>query len=287
MLVAPLPTSGRLATACLDLMHAPLFALVAVVLFVALRRKLPRNLFAATTITWILAAGLGLLMEMLQAVTGRSPTAHDAMANALGAGAGALWAAAQMLEKRGRRVILRITGSVLLLAALAAPLADLADFTFQWLDMPVLASFERPLELSRWMSNDCRLSRVRSHASDGSWALRVDLEPGKYPGPNMIFPWRDWSQHKELVFDVTLDDGPPLPLVVKVVDREHDGRLDDRFHAAIRLTPGHRTVRIPLAEIAAAPRTRRLDLAQIVYLQLFTIDLEHPRTLHLDGIRLR
>ena len=74
---------------------------------------------------------------------------------------------------------------------------------------------------------------------------------------------------------------------MKIVDREHDGRFDDRFHTAIRLAPGRRTVRISLAEVAAAPHTRSLDLAQIAYFQLFTTDLDRPRTIHLDGIHLR
>jgi hypothetical protein len=128
---------------------------------------------------------------------------------------------------------------------------------------------------------------VRAHASDGGWALRIDLQPGEYPGVSLEHPLPDWSRYDVLRLDLVLDDGPPLVVVVKIEDRHHTGDYHDRFHQSTRLMPGENDVRVLLSEVARAPRDRPMDLTRIARVQLFTGRLDARRTLYLDNVRLQ
>ena len=78
----------------------------------------------------------------------------------------------------------------------------------------------------------------------------------------------------------------PLELIVKLQDKIHNGEVDDRFHRIVRLTPGRHEVRIPLSEVAGAPRGRRMDLTRMGMLQFFAIQPPQRRTFYLDNVRL-
>ncbi len=286
MLAIPLPDGGRGFGALSDLLHGPFFAVLAVLVLRVLRAWLPRHDVPTMVTTWILVAGFGLATEVMQGLVGRDPSWQDVWADALGATAGTLWAAG-IAATRATRVCISVVCSLLLVVAAARPSLVLADICLQRFQMPQLATFEHPLELSRWVGRECRVTRVRCHATEGSWALRVDLQPGKYPGITLRDPPPDWSSYVQLVFDVELDDGPPLDLVVKIEDIEHDGEYYDRFHQKVRLSPGRHQVQVALTDVAAAPRGREMDLRGIASLQLFTVQLDCPRTIHLDHVRLR
>ena len=110
---------------------------------------------------------------------------------------------------------------------------------------------------------------------------------GDYPGATLEWPARDWAAYDDLQFDIYLESGPGLDLVVKIEDLDHDGRYQDRYHRTVPLGPGPNRTRIELSEVARAPRRRRLDLRRIRRLQFFTVGPSRPRTLYFDGIRLR
>ena len=84
-------------------------------------------------------------------------------------------------------------------------------------------------------------------------------------------------------------DDTILPLTVSIRDHEHfrrGGAYQDRFNGRYFIAPGWNDLRIPIAEIRAAPAERALDLAGLSELVIFTVDLEHPRLLYLDRVRL-
>jgi len=114
----------------------------------------------------------------------------------------------------------------------------------------------------------------------------MELQPGVYPGAALRWPVPDWSPYDELVFELCLDQGAPLDLVVKIVDATHNGEYEDRFHRKLRLEPGTREFRISLAEVAASPRGRQLDLRRIASLQFFTSKLGSARRVYLDNVHL-
>jgi hypothetical protein len=84
-------------------------------------------------------------------------------------------------------------------------------------------------------------------------------------------------------------DEAALSLTVSIRDHEHfrrGGAYHDRFNGRYLIAPGWNDLRIPIAEIRAAPAERALDLADLSELVLFTVDLAHPRRLYLDRARL-
>lgn len=286
-LIVPMSESSREITALCDFLHAPGFAVFAVLILAVLRRAMPRFPVLAVPTTWVLVAGFGFTTEVMQRFVGRDPSWQDVWADALGAGAGALWAGSRTASSRRLRLGIPVVCGLMLVVGGAKPLLLLTDACRQRFEMPKLASFEHSLELSRWIGRECRVKRVRSHATHGSWALRVDMQPGGYPGVALEYPLPDWSDYDELVFDVDLDNGPPLELTVKIEAWQHRGDYYDRFDQVVRLMPGRRRVRIALSDVAAGSRERALDLRSIRRLQLFAFRLDSHRTLHLDNLRLR
>ncbi len=287
LLTVPVPSRGREVHALLDLAHAPTFGVLALIVLAAGRGRLPRSPRRAVLAAWAAVALFGGVMERAQALSGRHPSGHDALANALGAAAFLAFAAARSAPTRGRRLARVVAGSALLIVPSAPPLLTLADVGWQARDLPRLASFERPTELSRWDFGDCRAARSRAHATDGAWSLRLELGPGPYPSATLTWPPRDWSGHDALTFDADLSPGPPLALVVKVEDMAPGRRAGDRFERVVRLRPGAQRVRFELSDVANAPAGRPLDLRRVGRLQFFAVDLRSPRVLYIDDVRLR
>ena len=286
-LLVPLPQNTRAVAAVFDLMHAPLFAMLA---FLGARTWQARrggstSLIAAAV--WLVLCGFGAGIELLQGLVERFPSWNDALANALGAGAGVLGFAAVRL--RPTAGVLGCVGAAALLIGVASwsPVATLVDWYRQRRDVSLLASFEDSLELRRWTAQNASMERSREYVTHGEWSLRLDLAEARYPGMESLHLPRDWSRFEELVFDVALPEGPELRLVVKIYDERHNMETEDRFHAVIPLKPGPHRVRIPLEDVARAPQGREMDLTRIRCLQFFAVAPRDRRTLFFDNVRLR
>jgi len=291
-LMTPLPFHGRLASALGDMTHAPVFALLALGCYLAVRR-LGIARWSAGLLVWLLVAAFGLATEVAQSFVGRGDSWMDLLNDALGGAAGVLIGMALEASSRARRTWGIVAGLAIISAAEIDAVTAVWDCIVQRRDMPLLASFEGWRELDRWWSGEAEMKRVESHATDGRHALKVDLFPGVYPGVVLVEPPRDWSGYKTLAFDVEVEPDPsgdtraaPLELIVKIEDLAHNGEYHDRFHRLLKLHPGRHEIRIPLAQIAAAPRGRAMDMQQIKMLQLFSIGLPRQRTFYLDHIRL-
>lgn len=287
-LVVPLPRSGyRFGAYVGDLFHGPVFAVLTVLLCRALLMWRVENRWIAAAAAWVALVAFGVATEVVQYFVGRNMSGHDLLADAAGATAGVLWELGRGQHWPAARRGLALAAALVLVLTAARPVLLLADCYWQHAEMPMLASFEHPLELSRWAPAESRLDRVQQHATDGQWSLRVDLAAGTYPGVSMMWTPRDWTGYSELAFDVHLDDGPPLAVVVKIVDEQTSWDASDRFERTVRLVPGENGVRIALAEVAAAPADRALDLTRVFLFQIFTVHPDRPRTLHLDHVHLR
>lgn len=284
LLLAPLPAEARFVRALIDMGHAPLFATLAVIVLLACRQLAGRHFYRWAVIAWGLLIAFGWASEVAQGYTGRGPSLQDALANTVGASAGVLWYLSR--QSTWRWLGLALAGALLLVGE-AYPLSNFGDTLWQYYQMPVIATFESPTELFRWQSNRSTIGRVREHATEGTWALRIDLEPSQHPGAAMDSPPANWSGYEELLVDLFLADGPPVTLVVKVEDRWHNHDPSDRFERRFKLGPGPQTLRFSLADIAAAPADRELDLQNVSFVQFYVVQLTEPRTLYLDHIRLQ
>ncbi|NQU26315.1 MAG: VanZ family protein [Candidatus Nealsonbacteria bacterium] len=287
LLLVPQPDWGRMRMldAAGDMMHAPVFALFAVVIWKVLRTRGSGSDVRRGLIAFAIVAGFGAATEVLQGFVGRHPSWLDLSSNLLGSAAGILWMHRATVASAPRRRL--AAGAVTLLAvAWVVPTSTLVDTILQQYEMPRLASFEHALELSRWRCYESRVARVPEHATHGDRALRVELYAGIYPGVLLDAPVPDWSAYDELAMDVTLPPDRPLDLVVKIEDEMHNGETDDRFNRGVRLHPGRQEVRIALSDVAAAPQQRTMDLRRIRRMQIFAADLSATRTFYLDNVRL-
>ncbi len=282
LLLLPLAPNGRVGRALMDLCHGPLFAIIAGGTCWAFRGSPSPKTRAAGV--WIFCAGLGLSSEVLQHWVGRQPSWHDVRANLLGTTAGVLWMNNQIAGRS--KIGSRLFAGLLLVGALLNPAWILADAASQALEMPSLASFEFPWELSRWSVQDCRIQRVRQHSTSGDWALQVDFDRRKYPGLAIPEVPPNWTFYREIAFDVTLEAPDSLNLIVKITDEAHNWESNDRFHYQAHLTSGLNRIRILLRDVQQAPESRLMDLSRMRMLQFFLIDPKTPARIYLDNIRL-
>ncbi len=286
LLFVPLPESGRFWSTLADAAHAPFFALLAAVAMSVVPR--PRSgaatIISATAVVAALTL-FGLAAEVLQQWTGRQASWSDVAANAAGALCGVVAVAAARAPSRRRACLAGVAG-LALLAGEWEPAWTMADWWWQWRQRPQLASFETWHELRHWSAREAEIARVAEHATDGRYALKIRLGPGRYPGTALVPP-ADWSAWSELTFDVWLAGTEPLPLVAKIADARHRGDPRDRFHQRFVLQPGFQqiTVRLPITERLRSGRY--LDVRRIAMFQLFAVELDRPRILYLDNLRLR
>jgi hypothetical protein len=289
------PGFGRALGVLLDMMHGPAFALFAAILVPALHKRTPLQPKTIAIGAWIFMVGGGCLTEIVQSFIGRSASWHDVAANTLGVTAGVLWASGRTY--RSRQIRRRTTAVAILLLCVAAARVPivLADCLIQQMERPMLASFERPLEMIRWKSHNCKISRVNEHATHGRFAIR--LEPGEkdYSAFYCRKPLAGWSDYKTLAVDVAVDvahgnaGGPEeVQLIVQIQDHisARTSEPSDRYERLFRLRPGTHEMKISLADVADAPQGREMDLDSISVLCFTLINLDRPHVLHIDNVRL-
>ncbi len=283
LLLMPVKYPGRILGVVFDFAHVPVFA---VFVYVVIRLVCGREPSWKVAIAIaVVAAGFGLGGEFLQRYVGRSGDWGDAASNAIGAAIGftvGTW-------RKWRRGPLLVVGLALAAGVFAVyfnPVRTLTDLFRQQTELPLLASFENELELSRWRCGLSKLSRSTEHVSDGRFSLRWELNPGLYPQCTLHWPVNDWTPYRALEFDVWNDADEPLEIITKIEDFRHNNTHSDRFHQTVNVAKGKTTVRVDLKAVQDAPADRKMDMALITRLTLFTIDLRKQRVLHIDRLQL-
>jgi hypothetical protein len=261
--------------------HVGFFGLVALVLLQTPRlRALPFGPRAGWVLLIVLL--MGIVIELVQALFGRSAGLRDLWQNAVGAAA-----AVSLYAPAGRqRRWLAGVAAVLVAFELAGPAIGLWDRAVARSQFPVLGEFDTRFEHRRWASGvpDAAVART------GARSLRLDLEPGRYAGTTLQRSFGDWSGYAYLEISLYNPDEQTLPITVSIRDREHfrrGGAYEDRYNGEFIVQRGWNDLRIPLSEVRDAPAERSLDLADLGEVVIFTVDLQYPRVLYLDRVRLR
>ncbi|MCG8585091.1 MAG: hypothetical protein MI757_10295 [Pirellulales bacterium] len=281
-LLLPMPELGRTGTALADLLHAPCFAILAVLVYSMLRPHVGMNSSWLAIICWAALVIFSGGTEWAQKLSDRSPSYGDIFANVAGVTAGILVAWGRERSKKAAY----LAAAVLIALAVTQPVLTLIDVAIARSNFPLIASFEQPLEMRRWSEQNSAKSRVKRHATHGEWSMRIELQPAQYPGTFILLTENDWSGYETLVLDVYSEHDRLFDAIVKIEDKSHEGDYFDRFHHKATLKPGANTIRISLADVAAAPRDRAMDMTEINVLQLFTIKPNSKITLYLDNVRL-
>lgn len=283
-LAVPMPFHGPGVGSLSDLCHAPVFALVAFLIFAVAKDGIRRSAILTSIVCGIALVAAGAVMEVVQAFVGRQPSVGDVLANAGGTLAGGLFYHSRRIRWQWS-VVTVLVGIAILVRFTLSPAFVVADAIRQRREMPLIASFESARELRRWTGQACSWRMDSRHATHGDSSLRVELQPGRFPGVRLeTAPL--WAGYEQLQFDCFLAGSEPLTVVVKIHDWHHNGELDDRFNRRIVLAPGGNRITIPLQEIVDAPAARELDMRAIEGFSLFAVRLRAGRTIYLDEIRL-
>lgn len=298
-LVFPFPMKGRLWGDLFDLAHAPVFclSLIALVGFLdpvaagfsaRFQTIVPMTIRRVAVITLVLMT-TGLVGEFLQKFAGRSPSWGDVFANSAGLLAGLCWIGSRKCPTPFKRPLVA-TAVGIILAISANPLLEIWDSIERIRSFPALASFERAREIRNWIGHNANAQISNDWSSDGDYSLSVRLHQSQYPGAALIYLGRDWSEFKQLRFDVMNPGKQNLKLIVKIQDQPHsDTGFDyhDRYHQEIEIRAGEQSdVVVDLENVKNAPASRQMDMTQINMIDIFSVDVVSPLAFYVDRVRL-
>lgn len=288
-LLAPSPFKGRVSMMMFDLFHFPAFAGIS---WLGLRigqrlgaTRLSQRLGIASTI--LIASAI---MEGLQAVSGRSATLHDLVANTCGVVAGWMLFETTFATHRWVRYGLACAALTLWLAVCYGPALVLHDLWKQDREFPLIGSFESDAELTRWWRRNTNMSRSDDLVTDGKTGLALHVHPGEYPAISHMHLPPDWSTFSALQFDWGVPSDSPVAevqLLVRIADRHHGDTYEDTFHQRYRLARGEtRHVQIPLRDIQQGPLSGPLDLRAIRVIEFQFLDVQRSLVVNFDNVRL-
>lgn len=233
---------------------------------------------------------MGILSEFIQLLT---PDREFQLRDMFADGVGAVTFLAIAFSLRGdmpgwKKRLIRSASLLLILLMLGPLLYAAIDDRCLLRDFPLLASFESPLEMSRWaVEGGNSIERVKQHASEGVFSMKTVLATGPYPGIALEHFLPDWSGYASLGFDVFSEQAAPLKLTVRINDRMHNEQYNDRYNETFQLHPGINRISISLDKVRNAPKGRKMDMAAIKSLCIFTTGLKDPRIIYLDNVRLK
>ena len=229
---------------------------------------------------------VGGVIELIQPFFGRSASWIDMGFNLFGGFIGLVFFAPARLEI-SRRILWSLQIGAVVLASLIfyGPMTTLWDMHVAARQFPVLSDFETRFEPKRWTAGVIDTSLAKT----GNASLRVDLDTEKYAGTAMWRSLGDWQDYSTLALSIYNPDPKPLVMTITIRDEEHSrrgGEYHDRFNREFTLHQGWNDIRIPIAVIKNAPAERTMDLSNLTYLVVFTMNLSKNYTIYLDNIHL-
>jgi VanZ family protein len=297
---APAPGKGRWIETVHDTAHAPIFGCLAGLSLFLLRARerfrsssIPRQYLAALVLTTLLGAST----EIAQHLTGREASFADLARDVLGAAAFLVLYAA--FDSQIRHVAnpwrirsVGVASALLVFAILGTPLARAAlEYRAREQRFPVLADFSQQFDSYFFAQNrvkiELRPMAPQWSTSKDETTLYVQFATEPYPGIAIFEPAADWRGYSTLALDLTNPTAAQLRLVLRVNDAGHHNGYADRFNKVVRISPQTRSVvRVPLAEIEAAPATRRMDLSTIANVALFRAEPQDGTQMYVSRLWL-
>jgi hypothetical protein len=153
--------------------------------------------------------------------------------------------------------------------------------------LPELIGFESALDTELFLGYESIATR-RPVPAD--WPLPghlAEVEPIStgFAGIAFLRLSADWTGYSSVSFLIAARDPGRNRVTIRIHDRQHNNRYEDRFNRELEIDETPRRVRIPLDEVAHAPAGRQLDLAHIEQVIVFVIAPESGAFLF-DDFRL-
>ena len=292
-LVVPIPMQGRVSSAVGDLAHAPLFGSITFVVLLLLRRRFNRRIpFGIVIAVALSVCTFGVLIELVQSVSGRSPNVRDAVANTLGIITAVVFYYAYSLRQSTpwTSLCLLLFACVILATAWRPPLTVLFDVAKARWEFPVLASFDSEAEFDRFYFQRCEPRLTAENATSGRYAMELTCAADRHPSARLQEFNPDWSRFQSLEMDLILDQSytrGSLGFTVQVVGRKLGTTNEAYFSQTIDLEPGvPRHIRISRQQLLSGPSERELDLSAIIGIDLIAIEPSVRAKVRVDSIEL-
>lgn len=300
LIVVRVPGKGVWHKALLDAAHGPIFASVAVLLFLFLSRRDPaRSGRAVYLVAFVITVGLGILIEILQTITHRPGSVFDVMTNAAGAAAGlAFWWLYQQVRspaiqaKRSTRAWIATAIGLAGIGFVAwYPLQAARAYAHRAAVFPSIAEFRVPQDLTFVEPGgaDSAIESLPAPWGRGpeDRGLRVTYDAQHAPSLQVLEPSGDWRGYSVIAVDVTNPGDRELGLTFRIFDATHDGSPRDRLNLPLSIPPRTRTtVRVALDAVEGAPAGRRMDLSRIADVMLFGRTPPEPAEFYVSRIWL-
>ncbi len=274
LLVVPLPdrTGTRMQDTIWWWLHFPAWFLVVV--------SLQRLIGPVRRVPLVLAVLVGvLLLEALQAITGRNPAWQDVWMGWLGAGCGLLWPFRSRLRYGIAIVALSLISSFPIVAAWY-------DIRQQHREFPLLASAASIGQTDRWRASGVRLERIGNVGQSGQAAWRVTID-GEHPYPGFFMSEMpgDWAGYRQLQLDVVVPGSDSLKGYFRLMDRA-DVTYPDRYQTPLVMPPGAQQITVLLDQELKTPSGRPLDLSRVFEWGVFFEAQHAGSTLYLHRAKL-
>jgi len=238
---------------------------------------------------------LGSSIELLQSKIGRSMDLHDLYRDALGS----LLALTFVFYQRNKKnafdpkryqYLSLLLLSFVLIALDQKHLVQAIQVNLQAQNnFPILGDFDNFYELKQWSGKGLSLSS--KHVLTGLFSMKVELSATtKYSGFTLKHMPKNWKGYSYLLINIFNPDDDNLKINAKITDYEHDlsaQRYNNRYNNNYTLLAGQwNTIKIKLKDIKNSPKNRKLNLAEMSQLGLFTSGLKENKIIYLDAITL-
>lgn len=225
---------------------------------------------------------VSIIVEYIQHNTGRTRSWEDVERNLIGAWLAMFWLnppSAQVWT--GRLIATGLFVSQLVMVSQASMTEYRLHNT-----LPVLSDFENDYEINWWRGD---VTRTDARAWHGHQSMVVRLTTQTYSGARMTRMPNDWSGYSSLNFAVYNPSLLPMPLTLRINDKAHEQSLlyQDRFNSTFIIEYGWNLIEFSLEDVRNAPSGRDMDMTNISHLELFAFELDRPREITVDYLRLK
>lgn len=271
----PGPAScGAWCSQLFDTLHVPLFGIIGLLLFAALKHTVASDRQRAV-VALTIAFAIGAASEGVQVLTSRTASLSDLLLDWAGATGFLLiylgFFRDGVFSRRGGRYV-GILGAICLVIVTLPFMRVSVAYADRYRQLPTLIPRDEAA-LRLFVEASHSIVELDPESTSSASGLRVILGKGQWPGLIMSDPWPDWSAWSTFVIDYDLTAEATIELTIRVEDERHRlSGLDynDRFNHTTSLKPGRHSIRIPIESILAAPTGRSMDIARIDRVVLFS-----------------
>lgn len=280
---------SRVLDATWDLGHLLLFLIIGYSLYYFIPGLKDYTLVKQYVCVLILSALIGLTIEGLQILTGRTSSLSDVGLDVIG-GVFAVTLYSPMVVKISRHYRIMVWCLMLLLLSLSIKtlVSYLWDGYILKTEFPLLGDFEKTVERSRW-SGLGGISISREHASKGTQSLKIEFNSGKYSGAKLINLVHDWTGYEHLKIDIYYPKSASLKLVLSIYSEENTETASNynyRFNKNILLQHGWNKITLPINDIKMALPGGVDSLSKIAGLMVYLVNESESQVVYLDNLRL-